>query len=133
MTKEEKQALRTVLDYLHDEEKHYEESDEPENHIYKHILMLKNFLEKEGKLTDNNKFVCKCGEELEWGEQFPCPGQVGGRFEAYCTKCHSLWRLEDNTDEYEEMVTTELTDPQHGEYLDKTDNVWKYADGTDME
>lgn len=39
---EKKELINEVIDYLFkDEKKHYEESDETENHIYKKLLRLK--------------------------------------------------------------------------------------------
>jgi hypothetical protein len=45
MNKEQKESLEAVIDYfIDDEEKHYEESGKPDNHIYKDILVLKELL-----------------------------------------------------------------------------------------
>jgi len=45
MNEKQKKSLQVVLDYLRkDEERHYEESDMPENHIYNDIKVLDNFL-----------------------------------------------------------------------------------------
>ncbi|KKM76072.1 hypothetical protein LCGC14_1383870 [marine sediment metagenome] len=46
MNDKEKNSLRKVLDYLSEEEKHFEESDEPDNHIYKDVLVLKAYMDK---------------------------------------------------------------------------------------
>ncbi len=43
----EKDSLRVVVDYLeYSEKKHYEESEECEDHIYKHVERLKCLLDR---------------------------------------------------------------------------------------
>ena len=45
LTEENKKDINMVLEYLMEEEfKHYQESAEPENHIYKVLLRLKDMI-----------------------------------------------------------------------------------------
>jgi hypothetical protein len=43
MTKKELTAIKTIVDYLwEDEERHFEENDKPKNHIFRQLKTLKN-------------------------------------------------------------------------------------------
>ncbi len=45
LTEENKRDINMVLEYLMEEEfRHYQESEEPENHIYKVLLRLKDMI-----------------------------------------------------------------------------------------
>jgi len=48
ITEQELSAISYILDYLKEEQKHYEESEESEKHchIYNEVLILKKLLEK---------------------------------------------------------------------------------------
>jgi len=47
MNKKQLKALKELIDYSEpDESRHFEESEKPKNHIYKSILLLKNFLKR---------------------------------------------------------------------------------------
>tara|TARA_R100000781_G_scaffold55848_1_gene36334 strand:+ start:960 stop:1127 length:168 start_codon:yes stop_codon:yes gene_type:complete len=49
MNKTESQALVSVLDYMwNNEERHYLESDKPNNHIFEKLQILDKYLTKKG-------------------------------------------------------------------------------------
>ena len=46
MTEKQKKSLRTVIEYLEqDEKRNFEESGCPENHIYQHVQVLQECLD----------------------------------------------------------------------------------------
>ena len=42
------QSLVRILEYLHEEEKHYLESDQPSDHIYRDIMRVRAWLNENG-------------------------------------------------------------------------------------
>jgi len=50
MNKEVYESLKRIIKYLYDDEfKHWEESDKPENHIYKDIMKVIGWIDEYGK------------------------------------------------------------------------------------
>ena len=70
--------------------------------------------------------TCICGKELKFGPSDYPWNDTDNRFGAYC-ECKRVWALVEYTESYEENVTSEIVEPEHGEY--QKDNVWFYADG----
>jgi len=49
MDKKTYKSVLTVLDYLKDEKKHWEENDKPKDHIYTHIQKLSHWADEVAK------------------------------------------------------------------------------------